>query len=240
MINISTDLNNIIQLDSLKQTIQDYQNKVSSSESKENEQVDSATNVELSDSVTNSINEVISEEDIQVKNLNTAQSIYNSLDDIRSRIAEMLSSLKEGDVDFILENVEKFEEESNILIQEAIDIVKNKDKTGLVDVSYRNIFTEGLNALKNLKINEDDYLTKLDKLLNNVGQKQKTYLNLSETLISGLASLSIKFDSMAIGINKVSPDRTSTITNIITTSNETLQSVVANISPEAVMRLLQE
>lgn len=244
MINFNADISNVQQLEFLKQAV-NGQLKVQKA-TKSTEEVSEATKVDVSNLVTNPINQTISVEDVAVKNLSTARTIYDALADIRLQLADMMKALKDPDVEHTVESLEEMDVKSNTLIEKAINVVKDNDKTGLVDNNYLNIFMNGLTSLKELKITNDDYLTKIFGVMDKVIQEQDAYYKVSQDLYSNISTITKNYEQMANKNIQTKQQTTDSTVNssqlqkqIVNNIGETLKSVTGGLSAETVMRLLQ-
>lgn len=244
MINFNADISNVQQLEFLKQAVSG-QFKVQKA-TKTTEENSEATTVDVSKLVTNPINQTISVEDATVTNLNTARTIYDALAEIRLQLADMMKALKDPEAQHTVESLEEMDTQSNTLIEKAINVVKNNDKTGLVDSNYLNIFMNGLTSLKDLKITNDDYFTKIYGVMNTVIQEQDAYYKAGENLYSNLSTITKSYEQMTNKNSQNKTQSTELTTNssqlqkqIVNNIGETLKSVTGGLSAETVMRLLQ-
>ena len=103
-----------------------------------------------------------------------------------------------------------------------------------------NIYIAGLNNLSNLQINDNDYLSKLNGILDNVKKEEKNFLNLSEILYSNVNKITKIYESKVETNKKGELENSSYIQNeMIAKAKETIESTSATLTKETVLRLLQ-
>lgn len=240
MIDFNVGIVNSQQLAIEKQTNQEPIVKENSSQAKEeSSKMSDATNVNLSQIVLSKLNNVISEEDIINKNLNTARTIYDSLADIRLELANIKKTMLNKDLkEQTIAELEDLDSFSNNLIEKAINVVKDNDKTGLVNINFLKPIFNGLNNLKALNLYDNDYLTKIDDILFNVKQEQKAYFDVSEELYQKLENISNKYNQLVENKPNTEKDSSKIQEQIVKDANNALLNTASNITPEMVMRLL--
>ena len=196
-----------------------------------------STRVELSQSVLKELNNYIGTEDILIKKLNTAQSIYDKLGEVQTELFNIKTVLKDTpENDNIKLSV--IDELSNGLIDKVIGILKT-DVYGIVDSNYLNNSLKKLNYIYNLPINDNNYIDKLNNIDTNIAKQSSAYELASKNLYENLINLYKKIDEEAkIPANK--EENSEDLQNkIINDPINTVKSVTADLLPESILGLIQ-
>lgn len=212
-----------------KKNLQHVQNNV--------EPDSSAIKTEISGE-SSSIKQESSLEDIQSKNLSLASNIYTSLGDIRSEISALMDEINKPNEELSIEYLEEADKMSNELITKVLSMLEKNNASSLVGVNYLNIYTKGLHSLKNIQLQDNEYLSKLNNLIENVKKEEDNYYKLSNNLYNNLVDISNQYDSLVNDKNAEVSSK-SIQKNIISNAEETLKSVCGKLTPDAVIRLLQ-
>ena len=205
-----------------------------------NQTNDYASKAEISNLVLNQINQTISVEDVLTKNLGTAKLIYNSLGSLRNELCGLISILKSSDIEHTLESLEELDFKANSLIDNAIKVVKENDKIGIVNIDFINKCFKGLNSLKELQLDDENYLDKISGIEENFVDAQNTYNKEAEALEKKVEENSKNYEKNIS--NEANPQESSSKeiqVEIVNNVSDTLVSCAANLTPENVMRLLQ-
>ena len=126
---------------------------------------------------------------------NQSLKTYESLVDIRLSLAQLMETLSKTDYsDF--SNLESLDEESNQLIDKIVNIMNTQPSTSVIDNNFTNIFLESLNSLKNLKMQDDEYLYKLKDIILQTQSKENSYWQLKEKLCADLLQNSENIETM--------------------------------------------
>lgn len=235
MINIDTqikDINSIELIDNSKHNSRAVKKKSKIEQNKE----DNATKVELSHNIMSKIDSIISKEDILVQNLDSVQYMYESLTNIRIKIAELMQKLQDTDENDIT-TLENLDTESNILIDNVVSLVKNDTNLAFSQTGLMNFYLDGLLSFKDLNIRDENYLIKLRDTLVYMREKENFYYNLGEDIYANLQSLSKDFENNVQNI----PNFTgSQIKNgIVKNSTKTIQATTSKIDAQKVSYLLK-
>ena len=144
---------------------------------------------------------------------------------------------QDPEMNFEVSALEQMDSMSNSLIENVISTVRNNDNMNIVNPDFLNIYIGGLKSIKQLSFLDDDFLSKIQSIEDNVKAQENEYFKATESLYSKYVDITKKYDNLANNnpaINNKSIDK-----QIVDTAKQTLASTTANISPEAVMRLLQ-
>lgn len=241
MININTDLATLQQLaleNKKAENAKILENNIPKQEDIQTETNSSATDVEISNQAQSTLDNKTSIEDILSKNLSYATNIYDSLSNIRTKIAELMKVLDKPNEELSIEELEQLDTESNRLIQKVITTLNSNNASSLVNNDLLNIYVNGLTSLKNIQLQDNDYLSKLNVLKDSVKKEEDNFYNISSNLYNNLTQISNNYDTLVESTN-VESSSTSIQQNIVNNADETLKSVCAKLTPETVIRLLQ-
>ena len=198
--------------------------------------------VDITNGSNKQINNLISKEDEISKRLNTAQNIYNMLGEIRLELAGLVKTLKNTDIEHDISSLEELSHQSDNLIEKAINIVKNDNVTGIANSSLTNSYLKGLSSIKDLKISGAEYITQLENILKDVKNEENNYYKLTQTLYSGINSLSSEYDNLAANNtqnNKTNPIKAELLQrDIIKDFRQTLVSKSQELSKDILLNLL--
>lgn len=235
MINFNYDITQNLQADLVKQVVSTQRGVTNPIKSRQKTSTDDAVNTDISNSVNSEINNIISEEDLSVNKLNIAKSIYDKLSKIRLEIADIIDFLHNPEEKQTIESLTELDAISNQLIERAIGVIQ-EDNVGILGANHLNNFISGMNFLKTLKIDEKNYISKIDEFMNGVSSKQNYYFDFSELMKNKIEESNKKYEDL-IG-NKNNSNSNEIQNDIIKNSTSTLESVTKNLTPENVMRLL--
>ena len=236
MININTDIIKIQQLDS--SLLCKTQKEVPVTDAQIEKTETKSVELKLSQEAMNQINSLITKEDSLIIKFNKAQTIYEQLSDIRLKLKDLLDIIKDPEMRFDKEDFDLMESMSNSLIESTIKIVRNNDDMNIIDPKLMNVYINGLSSIGSLNYLDNDYLSKLESIDTNVKAQENEYLKATETLYSKLIENQKKFETLIKEKTTIS-DSKNIDKQIIENAQETLKSSTANISREAVLRLLQ-
>jgi len=229
------DINNVQQLENAKQ-IALASTKAVQKQEQPKEINDDATKVEVSENTSTVIDSTISAEELLVKKINSAQTIYDSLSNIRLELADLIEQLRNPDIKHTIESLSEIDSKSNVLIDKVVDVIKNNDTFGLINFSSLNLYYEGLNSLKLLDINDEKYLNKVENIIKKVSEKANKYQNIEGELYSIIEESNKKYENLIN--NNIEKNSGNLQNEIFNDPQKTLESVCAKLTPEIVMRLL--
>lgn len=238
MINFNSDITKILQLDSLNTLSENSIKESSKNTSKitENDS-DEATKTTISEQAVSPLNELMSEEDILSIKINKAQTIYDSLTDIRLKLRDLIQIIKDPEMRFDEESLKQMDSMSNSLIDHAIGTVRKNDDMNIVNPNFLNIYLGGLQSIRELNFMDNDFLTKLQSIEENVKTQENEYLKTSESLYSKYVDINKKYEELIN--NKPISGNIELDKQIIKAAEQTLASTATNITPDTVKRLLQ-
>ena len=95
-----------------------------------------------------------------------------------------------------------------------------------------------MHSLKNIQLQDNENLSKLNNLIENVKKEEDNYYKLSNNLYNNLVDISNQYDSLVNDKNTEVSSK-SIQKNIISNAEETLKSVCGKLTPDTVIRLLQ-
>ena len=243
-----SEINNInsyqIQLDMIEVQNQQQSKEILASNLKSQEskvaENTAATKAEISKQVLADINKIISKEDVLINNLNKNNEIYKNLSSIRTQIAEIIDDLKNTSKYDDLEILQELNERSNNLIVSIENALKNEKNNGLIDFNYTNIFLQGLSAIKDLDITDNNYLSNLENLMASVLKRENSYKNILKEKENQASAIYKEYDALAYTPTTLQEESSSKLQRaIILEVNQTLRSVSSGLTPEVVLRLLQ-
>lgn len=234
MISTNVELNNIelLGLNAAQTAVAESSSKQDVSAQEDNSD---ATKVDLSDSVKGEFNEVLTKEDLIVKKINSAQTIYDNLTEIRLELAGLMKTLRDKDTTDTVDKIKELDEKSNTLIDKTINVIKTNDTYSLVNTNYLSKMFESLAGLKKLNLDETNYLDKLSFILEKVGVNQTNYSTATENLYNEFAN-----NSSSLVPNNTQIIDSKTMQGIIINNyNEALVSSMSKLTPDFVQRLLE-
>lgn len=238
MINFNSDITKILQLDSLNTLSENSIKESSKNTSKitENDS-DEATKTTISEQAVSPLNELMSEEDILSIKINKAQTIYDSLTDIRLKLRDLIQIIKDPEMRFDEESLKQMDSMSNSLIDHAIGTVRKNDDMNIVNPNFLNIYLGGLQSIRELNFMDNDFLTKLQSIEENIKTQENEYLKTSESLYSKYVDINKKYEELIN--NKPISGNIELDKQIIKAAEQTLASTATNITPDTVKRLFQ-
>lgn len=235
------NLNNInnLELLSLKNESVEQQYSIKSEQKTENRKDASndSTRLELSQSVLKKLNNYIGTEDLLTKKLNTAQNIYDRLGDVQTELLNLKNKL----IDTPAKNTDELidiEEKSNNIINKVISILKT-DTFGIVDSKYLDSVFNKLTYIHDLPIVDNNYLDKINNLDSNITKQSNIYELASKNLYENLVELHKKIDEEAKTTENKDATSNDLQNKVVTNPIETVKSAIADLTPEAVLRLIQ-
>ena len=141
MINLNTDITKLLQLESLNVSVKNNNNETSKvTSSKQEKDLDEATKVSISEQASSQIDEITSEEDILSLKINKAQTIYDTLTDIRLKLKDLMQLIKDPEMKFDKESLKQIDSMSNSLIENTISVIRNNDDMNIVNPNFLNIY----------------------------------------------------------------------------------------------------
>ena len=236
MFNLNPDVINVPQLELLN--ISNENKKVAPNEvsAKVEKETDKDVKVNLSAQVLNQINEIMAEEDLISLKFNKAQTIYDSLANIRSKLHDLMQLLKDPEMIFEVSTLEQMDSMSNSLIDNVIDVVKNNDDMNIVNSDFLNIYFSGLNSIKQLNLADNDFLSKIQMIESNVKVQENEYFKAVENLYSKYEDINKKYEELVN--TKGSIDDKNIDKQIIETSKQSLADTTTSLTSESVKRVL--
>ncbi|MBQ4114107.1 hypothetical protein IJD34_01745 [bacterium] len=234
MISTNVELNNIqlLGLNAAQTAVAESSSKQDVSAQEDNSD---AAKVDLSDSVKGEFNQVLTKEDLIVKKINSAQTIYDNLKEIRLELAGLMKTLRDKDTTDTVDKIKELDEKSNTLIDKTINVIKKNDTYGLVNTNYLSKMFESLGSLKKLNLDEINYLDKLSFIVEKVGVNQTNYSTATENLYNEFAN-----NSSSLVPNNTQIIDSKTMQGIIINNyNEALVSSMSKLTPDVVQRLLE-
>lgn len=233
--NINTNIYNIQDFELQNSITQELSTAKKNSDSQANNNTE-ATKVEVSETLKTEFSKVLSKEDLIVEKMNSAQTIYDSLTNIRLELAGMLKILRDKDLTDSVEKIKELDSQSNALIDKTINVIKNNDRYGLIDSQYLNTFFKGMNSLKILNLNSENYLDKITSIMNGVKTNQDKYGELTEALYNEFINNSEKY----LKNNTTTENDSKKLSKLIFSNyNEALYDSMSKLTPEVVQRLLE-
>lgn len=183
------------------------------------------------------VTDILSTEDVLVLKRNKAQNIIDSLADIRLKLKDLMQILKDPEMEFDVATLDKMDSMSNSLIESTISVVRRNDDMGIVNFNILNTYLGGLETIKNMNLQDNDYLLKIQTLDSNVKSQVDEYLKASDYLDLELERTWTKYDKLVDEKNSI--DVKEIENQILNSADQTLSSVTANISSDAVLRVLK-
>lgn len=230
MLDLNNNITNIQQIDLLSSGVVTKET-VKPVEKKDNIPDDDAVKLNISHQALNQVSEILSKDETLAQKIFKSQAIVDSLSDARTKIRDLLQILNDPEMSFDDETLNQMDIMSNSLIDSVIKSVKNNDDMNIIDSNLINIYMDGLKSIKNLDLTDTNFLTKIQAIENNIKLQEVEYSKATGALYSDYVKVQNVDDS-----GKKSKEISE---NIVKKANETLASVTANISPEAVVRLLK-
>ena len=135
------------------------------------------------------------------------------------------------------ESLKQMDSMSNSLIDHAIGTVRKNDDMNIVNANFLNIYLGGLQSIRELNFMDNDFLTKLQSIEENVKTQENEYLKTSESLYSKYVDINKKYEELIN--NKPISGNIELDKQIIKAAEQTLASTATNITPDTVKRLLQ-
>lgn len=167
---------------------------------------------------------------------NQSLKTYESLVDIRLSLAQLMETLSKTDYsDF--SNLESLDEESNQLIDKIINIMNSQSSTSVIDYNFTNIFLESLNSLKNLKIQDDEYLYKLKDIILQTQSKENSYWQLREKLCADLLQNSENINKNVHTSGLVNSKKI--VNDILLNNKSMIDFTMTALSPDIVLGLIK-
>lgn len=239
MINLNTDITKLLQLESLNVSVRNNNSETSKiTTSKQEKESEEATKVSISEQASSQIDEITSEEDILSLKINKAQTIYDTLTDIRLKLKDLMQLIKDPEMKFDKESLKQIDSMSNSLIENTISVIRKNDDMNIVNPNFLNIYISGLQSIKELSLTDNDFLTKIQSIQDNVKTQQQEYLKASDSLVSNYINLAERYENLVN--KKIAVDNKNLDKQIIATAKETVKSTVEKISPDTVLRLIQD
>lgn len=236
MINLNSDITNILQIDSSNVISKNENSNLSNVAEQNQKEIDEATTVSISEQALSQINNLMSKENTIAIKMTKSQIICDSLADIRLKLQDLRKILNDPEMNYDISLLKQVDSLSNSLIESVIKTVKDNDDMNIVDSNIINVYMNGLQSIKQLDFIDDNFFTKLQSIENNVKTQEKEYFSATESLYQEYMDITKKYEeTVDITIN----DFKDIDKQIIKTAEETLAFTSANLTPEVVYRLLQ-
>ncbi|MBO5738964.1 hypothetical protein J6R97_06460 [bacterium] len=236
MIELTTSVNFIQQLESSEALYVRNENSERVAQKAENSAYVTDVNQSQQQS-SDKVTDILSTEDILVLKRNKAQNIIDSLADIRLKLKDLMQILKDPEMEFDVATLDKMDSMSNSLIESTISIVRKNDDMGIVNFNILNTYLGGLETIKNMNLQDNDYLLKIQTLDSNVKSQVNEYLKASDYLDLELEKTWVKYDKLVDDNNSINVKDIEK--QILNSADQTLSSVTANMSSDAVLRVLK-